>query len=393
MGVFVAKSVAPKTLQAYDRHWADWCSFVEATASCQGDPLLLGWSDQDKAGLVALFISKRYERGLRGKQATSVTASIRLRFTRALLPTGFLDGPVLEAARNACRLNPKEIRDRKDKGPSSTVKIALCQSMLTGMRKDLWADRSWGAGDIDSRMVYLGCMWGFDQDARVSEYTAPAAGHQDHCVRLADLQFECMNEEGALTSTSSADSFGGLSRGSGEVQGCWVRTSTHKTGTVVKQKFIGRRALLEEQFLNDLVEWILHSGVNGSDRLFTRYTDLGKGQTARKELHGRMIREQIKKAAMREEFDPAFFSSHSLRKGATTQMRALGVSDADIRDRGNYASGSEVMRITYDYSTAGHGPLSALSINGGAVPDVEAIRRYLPKIKEQQSVAKLGRSG
>ena len=48
-----------------------------------------------------------------------------------------------------------------------------------------------------------------------------------------------------------------------------------------------------------------------------------------------------------------------------------------IRDRGNYAAGSEVMRITYDYSTAGHGPLS--SVNGGAVPDVEAIRRYLPK--------------
>ena len=230
---------------------------------CQGDPLLSGWSEQDKAGLVA----KRYERGLGVKQATSVMASIRLYFTRALRPTGFLDGPILKAARTACRLNPKVIQDLKDQGPSSTVKMAMCQSMLTDMRGSLWADRSWGAGDIDARMVYLGCMWGFDQDARVSEYTAPAPGQQDHCVRLTDLLFEFMDKDGACVSTSSADSFYGLKGDSGEVQGCWVRASTHKTGTIVKQKFIGRRAPLEEEFLNDLVEWILRSGVNGSDKV------------------------------------------------------------------------------------------------------------------------------
>ena len=152
MGSFVVKSVASKTLQVYSKHWVDWCSFVEATMECQGDPLS-GWSEQDKAELVALFLSRRYERGLRGKQATSVTASIRLHFTRALRPTRFLDGPALEAARTACRLNPKEIRDLKDQGPSSTVKMAICQSMLTDMRGSLWVDRSWGAGDIDARMV------------------------------------------------------------------------------------------------------------------------------------------------------------------------------------------------------------------------------------------------
>ena len=42
VGSFVAKSVAPKTLQVYNKHWVDWCSFVEATMECQGDPLLSG---------------------------------------------------------------------------------------------------------------------------------------------------------------------------------------------------------------------------------------------------------------------------------------------------------------------------------------------------------------
>lgn len=136
----------------------------------------------------------------------------------------------MEAARTACGLNSNEIRDLKDKGPCSTVKIALYKSILRGMRESLWADRSWGAVDIESRMVYLGCMWGFDKDARVSEYTASALGHQDHCIRLTDLLFECMNKEGARTSTSSADSYYGPKGGSVEVERCWVRTSTHKTG-------------------------------------------------------------------------------------------------------------------------------------------------------------------
>ena len=79
-GVICRKVSSIKDSPVYSKHWVDWCSFVEATMECQGDPLLSGWSEQDKAGLLALFLSRRYERGLRGKQATSVTASIHLHF-------------------------------------------------------------------------------------------------------------------------------------------------------------------------------------------------------------------------------------------------------------------------------------------------------------------------
>ena len=106
---------------------------------CQGDPLLSGWYEQDKAGLVALFLLRKYERGL----TTSVTASICLHFSTALRPTGFLDGPVLEAARTPCKLNPKEIRDLKDQRPSSTVKMATCQSIHTQDGDDSEAEVNW----------------------------------------------------------------------------------------------------------------------------------------------------------------------------------------------------------------------------------------------------------
>ena len=121
VGSFVAKLVAPKTLHVYSKRCRGYhgmsrrsrklekigmrCRRTRTKSRWQqqrnppqrkGDPLLSGWSE---AGLLALFLSKRYERGLTGKQTTtSVTASIGLYFSRALRSIGFLNGPVLETA-------------------------------------------------------------------------------------------------------------------------------------------------------------------------------------------------------------------------------------------------------------------------------------------------------
>ena len=46
-----------------------------------------------------------------------------------------------------------------------------------------------------------------------------------------------------------------------------------------------RRAPLEEPFLNDLMNWILHTGVKGCDRSLTRYVQqiMGTGSRAETE--------------------------------------------------------------------------------------------------------------
>ena len=96
-----------------------------------------------------------------------------------------------------------------------------------------------------------------------------------------------------------------------------------------------------------------------------------------------MIRDQSKETCVIENLPAEHFSSHSLRKAATTHMRALGASEEDMRDRGGYASSSRVMAHTYDYSSAGHGPLSSNMLNGGARPDVDDIRRFIPQVKNK----------
>ena len=68
-------------------------------------------------------------------------------------------------------------------------------------------------------------------------------------------------------------------------------------------------------------------------------------------LRARAVRDELKITCQRNGLTPGYFSSHSLRKGAITQMRSLGSSEDDRRDRGNYAPGSQVMNNTYDYAS------------------------------------------
>ena len=341
------------------------------------DPFLRGWQETDKPAILCLFLSGRHEEGLRGKQATAVTAGVRYHFMKAHVPATFMESTIMTAARTACRPSAAELRKKKDQGPRPAVKVALCESALMKMRAVLWEGRGWGVADIDKRMSYIGCLYGYDMSARVSEYTANEVGHEDHCVRAGDILFEMRDGRKVI---GGSDYFRGAAIDlAGQVQGCWVQSASHKTGTRVKAKFIGRRSVEEAQFLEDLFEWNARSGVNSADRLLTRYLTSVEGTTTVKHLTGRMVRDEVKAAAELEGLDPLFFSSHSLRKAAITHMRTQGVTDTDMRDRANYAAGSEVMSMSYDYSTAGQGPLSSNSLTTGRRHGVEDVRRYLPQ--------------
>ena len=181
-----------------------------------------------------------------------------------------------------------------------------------------------------------GCMWGYDLDARVSEYTAPEKGQEDHCVRAGDLVLgaTCYAGEVKIRGDNLPSNLTAQ-----QVYGCWVKPSTQKTGAIVKSKFIGRRSVEKSQFLDDLVEWLRQSGVRTVGRLFTRYSRGNGGKETRKELTGRMIRDGIKESCILEGLDPDYFHSHSLRKGATTHMMSLRVPQAAVKDRGNHAQG------------------------------------------------------
>ena len=189
LGDFLRKSVTTGTAKIYDGQWHGWCEFID-NIEWGKDPYMREEREDNKAALVALYLQSRYDKGARGKSATSVTAGLRHSFITALLPCQFLDSPIIVAARTGYRLSTTELREKRNEGASTRVKLPLYESILIRTRRRLWVSFGWDRGGVDQKMIYLAAMWAYNIDARVSEYTAPERGGEDHCVRMGDLDFE-----------------------------------------------------------------------------------------------------------------------------------------------------------------------------------------------------------
>ena len=375
LSLFLGTSVLPGTQRTYQNHWALWCQFIDTDGrGC--DYYLRDVPEPERAAWIGLFIYRRYQLGIRGKVATSVTAGIRMRFAEKLQTTVFLNSSVIATARKACQLKPEELRLRRSAGINDSVKLPVSHDVLMTMRTRLWCVDGWEPSDMASRMKYIGSMWGFDQTARVSEYTKAEPGAQDHCVRVDDLTFfrsvgDCVVGSAVASLLSGETSEGAVSLE--DFIECRVLPASSKGKVVVKAKSIQRRSPEESQFMDDVITFIAKSGASGDDELFSYRNKDGKKIV----LRSRSVREELKEECKLHGLPPAFFSSHSYRKGAVTHMRAAGVSEDDRRDRSGHAAASEVMNATYDYAT-GMGPLAATSLLNACCPTVLDVKKLFP---------------
>lgn len=371
---FLKSSVQPSTGRKYELQWG-W--FVEFTReSGLDDPFMRKLTQQEKAAMISLFMISRYVKGKRGKAASAATAAIRLRFSQEMLDTTFLDSAMVSTARTACLLNPEELREKRNSAPACTVKLPVCEEIVTSMRERLVVNRTWTEADMKYIMLYCGCMYGYELAARLGEYTEAENGSTDHCVRTDDLSFAVEAPAGyfsilgsALTSLTPAEAGEGFKN----VSECNIRGVTTKGKVTVKAKLIARRSPEESLFLDDLMQFMVHAKAKGTEELFS----FRKTNGDRVVLTGRSVRDEVKIACTLHGLDEKYFSAHSLRKAAITHMRSQGTSVDDRLDRGNYAPNSRVMSLTYDQS-AGLGPLGSNSLQGGRKPTIRDVERLLP---------------
>jgi hypothetical protein len=127
---FLGNSVLPGTRKTYQGHVRAWELFLKSQTTTRDI-------------LLKTLTHAKHLKGLRSKGATASLAGIRLHFARSLQPTGFLDAAVITTARQACRLNPEELRVKRDAGASTSVKIPACEGMLVSMRTRLWEGQEW----------------------------------------------------------------------------------------------------------------------------------------------------------------------------------------------------------------------------------------------------------
>ena len=372
---FIGTAVLPGTLRVYGSHWELWKHFLEVHGAGT-DAYLRGLPESEKAALVGLFIYRRYQEGARGKAATGVTAGIRMHYVQQLESSTFLDSAVVATARKACKRNPEELRAIHDAGRSESVKLPICEDILDAMRKRLWDRRSWTGSDLGSRMVYLASVYAFDQTARISEYTKAEQGRQDHCVRLDDLTFGLRTggsvRGSGLLCVLAGDSPEGAVQ-IGDVTECNIRTVTTKGKEVAKSKLISRSSEEESRFLEDLITFIIKSGIHGADELFS-YRAPGRDKVV---LRARTVRDELKRECELHGLPANYFSSHSFRKGGVTHMSTAGTSELERRERTGHASGSLLLSSVYDYAP-GKGPLAANSIAGGHKFSLQDIKKLVP---------------
>ena len=378
LSTFIATSVLPRTNRTYEGHWNAWKQFLKSELN-QDDPFLRALTEDEKASLVSIMMLRKHQAGHRGKAATSFTAGIRMRFAQETLPTGFLDSAVVATARTSCLMKPEELRAKRNSAPSCTIKLPICESVLVEMRQRLWVGRTWGYADLALRMTYPGCMYGFELSARVGEFTYGENGGTDHCIRTDDLSFaiETPLESRSVVGSELAD-LPQVRAGEGysQIVQCRVLGASTKGKATVKAKLIGRRSPEESEFMDDLIDFIVHARSKGDEELFS----FRKEDGSRTVLKARTVREELKDTCRKNGLPPNYFSAHSLRKGAITHMRALGASEDDRRDRGNYAPNSQVMNETYDYAT-GLGPLASNSLEGGHKPTLSDVMRLIPAVR------------
>ena len=110
----------------------------------------------------------------------------------------------------------------------------------------------------------------------------------------------------------------------------------------------------EGHLLSDLVLFLSNGSAQGQDELFCCRMSGG----ARLILRGHAVWDAIKITCDLNDLPRDIFSSHSLRKGAISDMRMLGSTEADRGDRGGYSFKNTVTNDTYDYSTGQVGPLA-----------------------------------
>ena len=111
-------------------------------------------------------------------------------------------------------------------------------------------------------------MWAFDQTARISEYTTPEPGNQDHCVRVDDLTFTLNVGDSVRGSGLFQLLAGDTPEGAvklDDILECHVQAVMTKGKNDVKAKLISRSSAEESRFLDDVITFIVKAGSYGAD--------------------------------------------------------------------------------------------------------------------------------
>jgi hypothetical protein len=378
---FLTASVATSTAESYRPDWELWLEFHQANGS--SDPFLRTIERDDTARAVvwALFTLELYSEGRRAQQVTGVLSGVRHYLLSGLASIEFLTHAVVHSARRACRRTPLEQRALVEQ-QRTEVFLPVTTDMLDNLRGHLRVAGDWGGVGLLRKAVWIACGLSFDRGPRIGNLTLPSSAKaMDHNIRSHSVMF-VVTKEGMTRNVRAGPDMVGIAGGA--VLSVSLEFPTSKTTGSLKPTKSGSAVILRScpqsgQLLEDLAEFVQHSGSSGEQPLLSFYRTSHKtNQRTHKTLTRREVNLEIKAGAVRCGLPPHFFSATSLRKGNATTTSLAGLSTEERNSAGGWAPGSTVPDIHYDQSKRISGALDAGAREGRKPLGVEQLQQMVP---------------
>ena len=259
-----------------------------------------------------------------------ILTSLRAVFVRNFGNEDVFDTAVLTTARRVL----KGQRNLLAEGLSADVggtreQLPLTLDMILSVRGSYWVQ-----GTLKQRMLYVAMGVMMMRGLRVSHVANTGSsryteGGRDHRFRLRDLSLN--SSAHGLLSPGRWKSVG-----CPELQALILRVPSSKTyGPELSKKCVppivmvaGLGSDTERQLMSDLITWVSISGLcEPEDLLFACLSP--QNTRPYKMLMSKEVCQLVKSIARSFGFDPAHFSSRSIRIGANTELAAQGATDGE----------------------------------------------------------------
>lgn len=384
-------SVKANTLSRIKSGMGKWIDF---TRQFHDDDLYMErMNEEDQEWRILLFLGWLRESGLRGEQVNMALSRVRSAFSIAAQSVKAFDSEQVARGKVGCRQTTEEARISVPKLKVGE-KLPFNLDLILSGRELFWKEGVWSVKELDRKAIWLCMAICFDSGLRVSNLTKAEKGNEDHCIRAEQLSFTFEDSQGKRTLVlgdndvwkARADCLlTGLRPSMIEQDHWWIesvsmmytsnKTSGRSGASVLDPKKIGRRSSVESNLLDDMIAWITHSGVLGSDPFFTRRANGSRTRFLRR----KDLDDGIKEVCRANGLDESRFSTKSLRSGFSTACSAAGMTDKERNSRAGWATDSTVADRNYTFRNDNSGlfALHTVSSSGGGF-NTEELRLLAP---------------
>jgi hypothetical protein len=311
-------AVCSSTAEAYGAHWKVWVAYVsQLLAGAQfevrsEDITMMGWDYDMQVNCIRNFYAFCLsERGMAASTIHSCSSAVKKVFRdKGLSVEAFED--------SRC----KNVRAGADRWDALFREHAVPKLPLSGDMIRKMAEKLSRQGDLRGKMLATAALLGFYSALRVCEYvcTGPATV-ESHVITAADIAFLCIGP-GSTWVAAWALSAGDLPH----VQRMQVTLRSAKNDQKGKGEswtFYKGQDEHGALFIDHMASWATQARSVATDP-FISFRDPVTLELSSLKYHS--YNTVIKAAAKDCGLDPALFSSHSVRKGALSQLTAAGVS-------------------------------------------------------------------